>query len=151
MQSAGVLAPVATLVLVAVTLLGFAATDFIITITLSAADASAHLLHTADSPHQIPVTISLIAALCIVFLIGFREAVSVAVVLVSGYLAMTAIVAAVGLAHLVQHPVLLANWQPAVHTQHSHPGLLVLAALVVFPKLALGMSGFETGVSVMCW
>lgn len=188
-QSAGVLAPVATLVLVAVTLLGavpvyrmvakysphglgsiamieklvrgwpgkvlvlillgFAATDFIITITLSAADASAHLLHTADSPHQIPVTISLIAALCIVFLIGFREAVSVAVVLVSGYLAMTAIVVAVGLARLVQHPELLANWQSAVHTQHPHPGLLVLAALVVFPKLALGMSGFETGVSVM--
>src|SRR5436190_7615658 len=55
-------------------LLGFVATDFVITITLSAADASEHLLHNpiveANFPrldHPIPVTLLLIAVLSAVF------------------------------------------------------------------------------------
>src|SRR5579883_2316118 len=49
-------------------LLGFAATDFIITITLSAADAAAHLLENPFCPpalkgHQVGVTLALVALL----------------------------------------------------------------------------------------
>ena len=33
--------------------------------------------------------------------------------------------------------------------EHGNPVMMVAVALLVFPKLALGMSGFETGVAVM--
>jgi hypothetical protein len=68
-------------------LLGFAATDFMITMTLSAADASTHLLENSYTPHflhgrQFVVTLVLLAALAAVFLRGFSEAIGIAVVLV---------------------------------------------------------------------
>ena len=60
-------------------LLGFAFTDFIITMTLSAADATAHIL---ENPfvhgrfhHPVGLTLVLLAILGAVFLIGFREAI----------------------------------------------------------------------------
>jgi hypothetical protein len=75
-------------------LLGFAATDFLITMTLSAADASTHLLENPYPPHfvhghQFVVTLVLLAALAAVFLRGFGEAIGIAVVL---YLALNAVV-----------------------------------------------------------
>jgi amino acid permease len=134
--AAGVLSPVATLVLVLVTLfaalpvynrvaaaspygqgsiamleklfpgwngkvfvlvlLGFATTDFIITMTLSAADAAAHFVHNPYTPrslqNQMGVTLVLLAILGAIFLKGFKEAIKIAVVLVGVYLALNLVV-----------------------------------------------------------
>lgn len=135
--------------LIVLVLLGFAATDFMITITLSSADASAHLMHTTESAWQIPVTMVLILALAAVFFRGFKEAVSVAVVLVSAYLSMTFVVIAVSMYQLATHPRMLGDWWQALLHAQGNAWMLVLVAVIVFPKLALGLSGFETGVSVM--
>src|SRR5436189_384761 len=67
-------------------LLGFAATGFIITITLSAADATAHLIENPFMPawakHPVVMTLVLLSGLGGVFLKGFREAVGLAVPIV---------------------------------------------------------------------
>jgi hypothetical protein len=78
-------------------LLGFAATDFIITMTLSAADATAHLVENPHlepflAGHQVAVTLFPLALLGAVFLRGFKEAVGVAVALVAVYLALNIVV-----------------------------------------------------------
>jgi hypothetical protein len=136
------------------TLLGFAATDFLITITLSAADATAHAVENPHVPaalhgHEVALTLVLIALLGAVFLKGFTEAIGVAVVLVGVYLALNVVVVGVGLWHLATAAHAVTDWTLALTAQHGSPLLMVGLALVVFPKLALGLSGFETGVAVM--
>ena len=203
-EGAGTLAPVATLILVLVTLLGalpvyrhvagetpdgvgsigmierlfhgwwnkivvlvligFAATDFVITKTLSAADAAAHLVSNSYYAAHVPgfmqsemvVTCGLLVMLGGMFLKGFSEVVGLALVLVVAYLGMTAIVVGAGIFHLATHPELLRHWfgeitAGAYHLEHapisgSGPWVALGIACIVFPKLALGMSGFETGV-----
>jgi hypothetical protein len=135
-------------------LLGFVATAFIVTITLSAADASAHLLHNPFVPKsladwQIPVTLILIAALAAVFLVGFSEAISIAVVLVAVYLSLNVVVVATAMQHVFAEPHLVTNWKNALSTDYSSPFAMIAVSLFVMPKLALGLSGFETGVAVM--
>jgi hypothetical protein len=135
-------------------LLGFAATDFVITITLSAADATAHVVHNPLMPswldHRVTVTLVLLAALGAVFLKGFREAIGLAVLLVTLYLALNAIIIGVELVRLVEHPSHVGDWQRNLFQTHgSNPLLMLAVVLVLFPKLALGLSGFETGVAVM--
>jgi hypothetical protein len=135
-------------------LLGFAATDFIITMTLSAADASAHLIENPNlrstlSGHQVVITLVLLALLGAVFLRGFTEAIGVAVALVVAYLTLNSVVIGVALWHIVQDPALVPDWKQGLVTQHGNVLAMVGVSLVVFPKLALGMSGFETGVAVM--
>ncbi|MFS1300027.1 amino acid transporter [Streptosporangium longisporum] len=135
-------------------LLGFVATAFIVTITLSAADATAHLLHNPFVPEffsgwQVPVTLALIAALGGVFLVGFGEAISIAVVLVVVYLVLNVVVVAVAVQHVLVAPQLVTGWQAALTAQHSSPIAMIAVSLYVMPKLALGLSGFETGVAVM--
>ncbi len=133
-------------------LLGFAATDFIITITLSAADAAAHI---AQNPWALPwmhdrisMTMILLALLGGVFLIGFREAISISVVLVGLYLALNAVVVAVSSTHLMQEPVKINDWMATLTRQYESPWRMIGISVLLFPKLALGMSGFETGVAV---
>ncbi|MFD5271465.1 amino acid transporter [Streptomyces sp. NPDC058335] len=136
------------------TLLGFAATDFLITITLSAADASTHLVenpHLTDALHdkQVLITLILVALLGAVFLKGFLEAIGVAVALVGVYLALNAVVVAVGLWHVATEAHVVTDWSNALTTEHGNVFVMIGVALIVFPKLALGLSGFETGVAVM--
>ncbi|MEV6304930.1 amino acid transporter [Actinoplanes sp. NPDC051861] len=192
--AAGVLSPVATLVLVLVTLLGalpvyrrvaadsphgegsiamlvrllsfwkgklfvlvllgFAATDFIITITLSAADATAHIDENPFWPQawqgrEVLVTLLLIAALGAVFLKGFTEAIGIAVALVAVYLGLNVVVIGDALWEVLTHPHAVTDWTTALTTSHGSPLAMVGIALLTFPKLALGLSGFETGVAVM--
>jgi len=135
-------------------LLGFAATDFMITMTLSAADATAHLIQNPMAPgwlqgQNVPVTLFLLAMLGAVFLRGFKEAIGVAVLIVAVYLALNVAVLAVSVVEVFTHPVAVDNWWQAISTSHGNPLLAVGFALLVFPKLALGLSGFETGVAVM--
>jgi len=135
-------------------LLGFAATDFVITITLSAADATAHLIENpfapmAIHPYRVLITLLLVALLGGVFLKGFGEAVGIAVVLVVIYLALNFVVVVVALLQVVQHPHVITDWQSALVTQHGNPLTMIAVSLLLFPKLALGLSGFETGVAVM--
>ncbi|WP_136609279.1 amino acid transporter [Sinomonas albida] len=135
-------------------LLGFAATDFMITMTLSAADASAHLIENPFVPEalhgqQVIITLVLLSALGIVFLRGFREAINVAVVLVGVYLVLNAVVVVVGFGHLFGEGFAVVDWWKALTAEHSDPWMMIGISLLVFPKLALGLSGFETGVAVM--
>ena len=134
-------------------MLGFAATDFMITITLSAADAAAHAVSNPvlASSHlsQMALTIGLVVVLGVVFLIGFKEAIGLAVGLVGVYLALNFVVVVVGFAHVAAHPAFIVDWNAALFAQHGNPLVMVAIALMVFPKLALGLSGFETGVAVM--
>ena len=163
-EGAGTLAPVATLILVLVTLLGalpiychvagetpdgvgsvgmiermftgwtakiavlvlvgFAATDFVITKTLSAADATAHLISNPLYHGHVPewmqgqmlVTMFLLVLLGGMFLKGYGEVVGVATVLVVAYIGMTAIIIAAGVWYLVGHPTLLPHWLGEIST-----------------------------------
>ncbi|MCW2754753.1 MAG: amino acid transporter [Marmoricola sp.] len=135
-------------------LLGFALTDFMITITLSAADAAAHLVENPNVPsfvngHAIVITLALVGLLGVVFLRGFGEAIGVAVVLVVIYLALNLVVVAVAFWHVGMHPHVIGDWVDLLKVQHSSPLAMIGVSLLLFPKLALGMSGFETGVAVM--
>ena len=210
-QNAGMLAPLATVVLVCVTLfgalpvygyvarrshegqgsigmlarlvsgwpgkimvlclLGFAATDFVITKTLSAADASVHMIENPNWPwkpaegdldvrQQIGITSFMLVLLGAMFMRGFREVIGLAVLLVGIYLTLNAIVIGAGLVYLSEHPERFHNWVMMLergewYLPHNPLGtsgswlMMLAAALLLFPKLALGLSGFETGVAVM--
>src|SRR5215813_7149098 len=137
-------------------LLGFVATDFIITITLSAADATAHIIENPFTPeflkHQVYLTLALIAILAAIFIKGFKEAIGIAVLLVFVYLFLNVVVVAFGLYQVLSHPHHFAEWKRAMLLQpnvHGNEWLIFGVSLLLFPKLALGLSGFETGVAVM--
>jgi len=151
-------------------LLGFAATDFVITKTLSAADAAVHLITNPHWPldvstdvektrQAIYVTSFLLMLLGASFMRGFREVIGLAALIVGAYLALNVVVVGGGIVYLVEHPELFARFVAHVEAGAWHlkdaplsgTGLLTVAAIsmLIFPKLALGLSGFETGVAVM--
>lgn len=141
-------------------LLGFVATSFIITITLSAADATAHIVENpfvaVSLPilhHEVIVTLVLIGLLGAVFLRGFNEAIGIAVFIVAVFIVLNTITISVGLYKIFWlEPEIFINWQSLVWSSPNVGGSwlwLAAAALLVFPRLALGLSGFETGVVVM--
>ncbi|MFC4785738.1 amino acid transporter [Nocardioides sp. GCM10023255] len=135
-------------------LLGFAATDFLITMTLSAADATAHVVENPHVPsalhgQELLITLVLLGGLGAVFLRGFTEAIGIAVALVATYLALNAVVVVDSLYEVATSPSVVSDWRHALTQEHGNPLAMVGIALLVFPKLALGLSGFETGVAVM--
>jgi hypothetical protein len=135
-------------------LLGFAGTDFLITMTLSAADATAHIIENPHVPsalhgHNVGITLALLALLGGVFLRGFTEAIGVAVALVAAYLSLNVVVVAVALWQVFRAPTLVTDWTSALTTSHGSVAGMIGVSLLVFPQLALGLSGFETGVAVM--
>ena len=134
-------------------LLGFAATDFVITMTLSAADAAEHAvqnpyLHPFLHHANMKVTLLLLVLLALVFLKGFKEAIEFATVVCIPYLLLNVVVLVRGLYEVISHPALFSHWRNALSI-HGDSRALLIAALIAFPRLALGLSGFETGVSVM--
>ncbi|UWZ59719.1 amino acid transporter [Dactylosporangium aurantiacum] len=135
-------------------LLGFVATSWIITITLSAADASLHVQENPHAPdflhgHAVALTVILLLVLGGVFLLGFSEAVSVAIPLVAVFLALNAVIVVAGVIEVVSTPDALPTWTHALTAGGTGFGDLVLPAVLAFPLLVLGLSGFETGVSMM--
>ncbi|WP_112269283.1 APC family permease [Lentzea terrae] len=135
-------------------LLGFVATSWIITITLSAADASVHALENPYVPqslhgYEMALTIVLLLILGGVFLLGFSEAVGVAIPLVVVFLALNAVVAVVGMVEVFATPDALDRWISALGAHGDGFFGVVGPAFLAFPLLVLGLSGFETGVSMM--
>lgn len=135
-------------------LIGFATTDFVITMTLSAADATQHIIENPfvhsylGESARIPLTLGLLGLLAIVFLLGFSEAINVATFITIPYLLLNLVVLAVAFQDIANHQEYLPRWSEALRLRGDTSWLLVLA-LLNFPKLALGLSGFETGVTVM--
>jgi hypothetical protein len=172
-------------------LLGFVATDFVITRSLSVADASAHIVqnpiwkqnvewvtHHKDTVRgwfpeplrggffdfwneQLVITVVLS-----VLLFGFwaylsrgftRKFIRLAAVVVGVYLLLTAVVVGSGLVYLLREPTTLRDWLEGVRLHQSFAGTgegigsLALAVLVVtlsyFPRMALGLSGFELSMT----
>jgi hypothetical protein len=150
--------------LIVLVLIGFAATDFVITKTLSAADAAAHLisnpLYAGVAPpwmqSQVAVTMFLLVMLGAMFLKGYGEVVGLATILVVVFLGLTSVIVVASLWYLLTHPSLLPGWVAEIsagsyHLEHaplsgSGPWVAAAIAILIFPKLALGLSGFETGV-----
>ena len=156
-------------------LLGFAATDFVITKTLCSADAAVHLIQNPllgrvvgrlagavfCNREQLIVTMFLLVLLGASFMRGFKEVIGLAVVIVAVYLFLNVIVIGSGLVYLLLHGDLISTWYrrsrsgptgTRSNTCRLRPKAwisLILISLLIFPKLALGLSGFETGVAVM--
>ncbi len=115
------------------------------------------------STKQLAVTLVLIllsSLLAVIFVRGFtRGLFRVVVLLVAAYLLLNAVVIGSGLIHLSQHPELVENWwQLVLAGDWQHPAAphtpqdawsLAGRSLALFPKLALGLSGFELTMIVM--
>jgi amino acid transporter len=146
-----------TLVLI---LLGFAATDFVITKTLSAADAAVHLIHNpfwqhmpdfvrqfGDEREQLFVTMFLLVMLGASFMRGFREVIGLAAVIVGVYLTLNAIVIGTCLWHLMTHPEKLQDWvhnlaTGAWHIHHIPPwihGTSIGAIIAICSETGAGL------------
>src|SRR4051794_9758378 len=135
-------------------LLGFVCTSWIITITLSAADATVHMSENPYVPgflhgHAVLITVVLLLILGGVFLLGFSEAVGVAIPLVAVFLLLNAVVTVAGVIDLLGDSAALSHWTDALTAGGGGFTGVIGPAVIAFPMLVLGLSGFETGVSMM--
>jgi hypothetical protein len=97
-------------------LLSFVATSWVITITLSASDSTAHVVENpfwpeAPRDERILVTLALLAVLGGISLKGFREAIGIAVAVVGAYLLVNLAFVAAGFYEIAARPQALAGWQ----------------------------------------
>src|SRR3954463_1908986 len=120
------------------TLLGFVATSWIITITLSGADATVHMLENPYLPgflhgHAVLITVVLLLILGGVFLLGFSEAVSVAIPLVAVFLVLNAIIIVVGVVEVITTAGAFSTWTTALTTDGTGFTDLALPAVLAFP------------------
>ena len=139
-----------TLVLI---LLGFAATDFIFTITMCAADATAHIIENPLMQRfpcdRLVITSGLIGVLGAVFLFGFGEAINVSLWLVVLYLGVNVFSLTRILSELFAAPQMISGWFTKLNSDYPSLWDMYVRSFLAFPQLALGLSGFETGVAVM--
>ena len=106
-------------------LLGFAATDFVITMTLSAADAAKHavenpFLHGYLGDHQVLITLVILTMLAVLFLKGFGEAIGLATFAAIPYLALNLVVLGRGAWEVMTHPILLTDWRAMLDCERGH-------------------------------
>ena len=106
------------------------------------------------------VLLLLTSLLAVLFFRGFtRGLLRMAVIVVAFYLVMNAIVLGSGISYLACHPNLVGEWWGRVlagqWASSAAPNVpqsawsVTAAALALFPKLALGLSGFELTMIVM--
>src|SRR5207244_1645995 len=95
--------------------------------------------------HEVLLTVILLLILGFVFLLGFSEAVGVAIPLVAVFLALNAIVTVAGLVKVFT----VNGFSDWFHNLTAGHGSFIGPAILAFPLLVLGLSGFETGVSMM--
>ncbi|WP_067782073.1 hypothetical protein [Actinomyces vulturis] len=135
-------------------LLGFACTDYLVTITLSSSDAAAHIVGNSLAPswlqgQNLILTLIIISLLALLFLKGFTEAIGLAVAVVVPFIGLNVFLIARCWMYLLANPHYITEWQGRLSNASDSPLGIFLIAVIVFPRLALGMSGFETGVAVM--
>jgi hypothetical protein len=99
--------------------------------------------------HQVLITVGLLLILGGVFLLGFSEAVAVAIPLVAAFLTLNAVVVGVAAVDLLGDAGAVSDWTAALTAGGAGLTGVVWPAIVAFPLLVLGLSGFETGVSMM--
>jgi hypothetical protein len=106
------------------------------------------LLHGVLGDSHVALTLGMLGLLAAVFLRGFREAIGFASIVAIPYIVLNAVVLVAAAVSLPDHPMAIENWSQSLHGVGDWTGIMIASGLI-FPKLALGMSGFETGVSVM--
>ena len=98
----------------------------------------------------VAITVLLLLVLGGVFLLGFSEAVGVAIPLVAVFLLpQRASWSSSAWSRWSQHRVRWSTWRDALTAGGGGVGGMVGPAVLAFPLLVLGLSGFETGVSMM--
>src|SRR5215203_869599 len=135
-------------------LVGCVATAWLFTITLSASSASEQVVGNPLVPdllrdREVTITLVLVAILGGVFLKGFREAIGIAIFLVSAYMLLNFVIVAVGFYQIATNPGTLSDWTSSLLSNYGSPVTMIAISALAFPQLALGLSGFETGVSMM--
>jgi hypothetical protein len=129
-------------------LLGFVATAWLVTMNLSTADATAHLVKNpfvADflQGREVIITLLLLVVLGAVFLKGFKEAIGVAVVVVGAYLLLNLVVVAVGLYESVANPRYVTDWSEVLFTSYGNPLTMTGVLLLIFPAPGVGALGLR--------
>src|ERR687893_384395 len=115
-------------------LLGFVATAWIVTITLSAADAAVHIVENPLVPallhgREVILPLVLLGVLGAVFLKGFREAIGIAVFIVGAFLLTNLVVVAVGFYNILAEHSSLADWRGSLTADYGNPLVMLGVSL----------------------